>query len=71
MIRLKPDGADEYIRLHAQVWPDVISMISASNIRNYSIYLKNTYLFTYFEYTGDDNDSDITRMASHPETQQF
>ena len=29
VIRLHPDKMDEYRRLHAAVWPDVLEMISA------------------------------------------
>ena len=25
--KLKPDKIDEYVRLHAKVWPDVLKMI--------------------------------------------
>ena len=71
MISLKPDGADEYIRLHAAVWPGVLVMISTCNIRNYSIYFKDNYLFSYFEYTGSDFDADMDKMAADPETQRW
>ena len=40
VIGLKPEKVEEYKRLHAAVWPDVLTMISACNIKNYSIYLK-------------------------------
>ena len=39
MIGLRPEKIDEYVRLHAAVWPDVLEMIRDCNIRNYSIYL--------------------------------
>ena len=40
VLGLKPEKVEEYVRLHAAVWPDVLTMISACNIKNYSIYLK-------------------------------
>ena len=40
MIRVKPEKFEEYRRLHAAVWPEVLKMITACNIRNYSIYLR-------------------------------
>ena len=52
VIRVKPDKMEEYKRLHTNVWPDVLKMIEKSNIRNYSIYCKDGYLFSYFEYKG-------------------
>ncbi|MCG8308636.1 MAG: L-rhamnose mutarotase [Cytophagales bacterium] len=71
MIRLKPEGASEYIHHHKKVWPNVISMISACNIRNYSIYFRDNFLFAYFEYTGDNYEADMAKMAADPETQQW
>ena len=67
---------EEYKRLHAKPWPDVINTIHECNIRNYSIYLKeveqgNYYLFSYFEYTGNDFNADMTKMAADPITQKW
>ncbi len=71
MIRLKPEGAEKYIFLHAHVWPGVTSTIAACNIRNYSIFFMNNILFAYFEYTGSDYDADMKKMASDAETQRW
>ena len=54
MIQLKPGSEESYKRYHAAVWPQVLSMIHECNIRNYSIYLKDGILFSYFEYHGSD-----------------
>jgi len=71
VIRLKPDCTNEYIRLHASVWPGVLRTIHSCNICNYSIYFKDSYLFAYFEYTGKDFGADMKKMADDPETQQW
>lgn len=71
IIQLKPEGAEAYIRYHAAVWPSVINTIKACNIQNYSIYLKDNYLFAYFEYVGSDFEYDMSTMASDPETQRW
>lgn len=70
-IKIKPGKIEEYKRLHATVWPDVLKMISDCNIRNYSIYLKDDYLFSYFEYVGNDFDADMAKMAADPVTQKW
>lgn len=70
-IKLKPEGADEYVRLHAETWPGVLHMITACNIRNYSIYKKDLVLFACFEYVGDDFEGDMARMAADDETQRW
>jgi len=70
-ILLKPEGANEYIKQHAAVWPGVLKMISECNIQNYSIFRKDLVLFAYFEYVGDDFESDMAKMAADPETQRW
>jgi L-rhamnose mutarotase len=76
VIGVKENKLEEYKRLHADVWPGVLDMIGECNIRNYSIYLGqlddgNYYLFSYFEYTGDDFEADMKKMAADPTTQRW
>lgn len=73
VIGLGADGIAQYKALHAEVWPSVLAMISACNIRNYSIFLKEpeNLLFASFEYHGTDFAADMARMAADPETQKW
>jgi L-rhamnose mutarotase len=71
VIRLKPDKAGEYIRYHKEVWPAVLRMIKQCYISNYSIFFKDNWLFAYFEYTGNNFDNDIARMAADKLTQKW
>ncbi|HIJ65539.1 MAG TPA: L-rhamnose mutarotase [Candidatus Hydrogenedentes bacterium] len=71
IIRVRPDKLDEYKRLHANVWPNVLAKIRQCNIRNYSIYYKDGILFSYFEYIGADYDADMNKMAADPTTQEW
>lgn len=71
VIKVKPEKLDYYKELHAAPWPQVLSMISECNIKNYSIYLKGEYLFAYFEYVGDDFEADMAKMAADPTTQKW
>ena len=61
MIGLNPEQADEYKRLHAAVWPEVLRMIGACHIRNYSIFLREpeNIMFSYIEYHGSDCTADM------------
>ena len=63
VIKVKPDKLDEYKALHADSWPGVNKKIKESNIRNYSIYYRDGYLFSYFEYTGKDFEADMNKMS--------
>src|ERR1035437_8139120 len=47
VLKVRPEAEQEYIRYHADVWPEVLDMIRQCNIRNYSIYLKDGFLFSY------------------------
>ena len=71
VIRVRPEKLEEYRRLHAKVWPAVLRTISECNIRNYSIYHKDGYLFSYFEYHGGDFGADMAKMAADPVTQEW
>lgn len=71
VIKVRPEMQDKYIELHANPWPGVLEQITKSNIRNYSIYLKDGYLFSYFEYVGDDFKSDMANMAKDSVTQAW
>jgi L-rhamnose mutarotase len=71
VIRLRPECAEEYLRLHRAVWPEVLATISGCNIRNYSIYLHGDLLISYFEYVGTDYAADMARMAADPATQRW
>ena len=73
VIGVKPEKIDEYKRLHAAVWPEVLAMISTCHIRNYSIFLKEpeNLLFSFFEYHGTDYETDMAKMAADPKTQEW
>lgn len=71
MIRLKPGCESSYRQCHAAVWPEVLEKIRECNIENYSIYLKDNILFSYFEYRGNNIKSDWEKMASDPKTQEW
>ena len=71
VIKLKPEKLEEYRELHANAWPEVLKMIRACNIRNYSIYYKDGFLFSYFEYHGEDFAADMQKMAADPVTQEW
>ncbi|MBN8711347.1 MAG: L-rhamnose 1-epimerase [Verrucomicrobia bacterium 61-8] len=76
VIGLRPEKLDEYKRLHAAAWPEILAIIKECHIRNYSIYLRKLpdgthYLFSYFEYIGEDMAADSARMAADPKTQEW
>lgn len=71
VIKVKPEKLEEYKKLHQNVWPGVLKTIKECNIRNYSIFYKDGYLFSYFEYVGDNYEEDMKKMAQDPVTQEW
>jgi L-rhamnose mutarotase len=71
LIGVKPETLAQYKAHHAAVWPGVLDMIRQCNIRNYSIYLKDGMLFSYFEYIGSDYAADMAKMAADKTTQEW
>lgn len=74
--KAKADMVAKYVQLHANPWPAVLERNKACNLRNYSIFLKRLpdgeqYLFSYVEYTGEDFEADMKKMAADPEVQRW
>ena len=63
---LKPEKVEDYARLHSDPWPELLEVLEDCHIHHYSISIKGTQLFTYYEYTGEDYAADEARMNSHP-----
>lgn len=71
MVGVKPEKLSRYRELHAAPWPEVKALITASNIRNYSIHLGHghdgkPYLYSYMEYDGSDFEADMATMIADP-----
>jgi len=71
VIGLKAEMKDQYIHLHSYVWEDILEKLSEVNIKNYSIYLKDNYLFSYFEYYGTDFEADMAKMKEDSRTLEW
>lgn len=64
--RIRPEALQLYKEFHQKVWPEVLALITSCNVRNYSIYQRDGYLFAYFDYHGTDYKRDMDRMAHSP-----
>jgi L-rhamnose mutarotase len=75
VIGLKPEKREYYNKLHANPWPEVNQTIKKSKLRNYSIYETQIdgkwYLFTYFEYVGDNFKADMEKIGENKKTRQW
>lgn len=76
VIGVKPEKLEYYKELHANPWPTVNKAVKQANIRNYSIYLTQFddgkwYLFGYFEYTGNDFEADMKKLAADNQVKRW
>ena len=73
VIGLKPEVIAEYKRIHAAVWPEILNAIRASNIRNYTIFLREpeNLLFATWEYHGSDFAADMEKIRTAPRMREW
>ena len=71
IIKIKSEKLEEYKEIHSNVWPEISKAIYECNIRNYSIYFKDGFLFSYFEYIGNDFKADTKKMTAGPIYQKW
>ena len=73
VIGLKPEVIAEYKRIHAAVWPEILGAIRDSNIRNYTIFLREpeNLLFATWEYHGSDFAADTAKIRKAPRMQEW
>ncbi len=61
-LRVKPGKLDEYVRIHGEVWPELLADMAAAGYRNYSIFADGHDLFGYLET--DDFDASQAALAN-------
>ena len=71
ILTLRPGKEAEYRDLHKAVWPRVLERMQLSNVQNFSIFLRDGLLFSYFEYAGDDFEADMAALAADPVSQRW
>ena len=73
ILKLRAEHRDYYVTHHAAVWPGVLAQIRRSNMRNYSIYLREpeNLLFGYWEYTGSDYAADMQVLGERAITRKW
>ena len=62
-VRLKDEKKDFYLKNHQNVWPEILKELKKIKIKNYSIFLKEDFMFGYLEYEGDNFNKDMAEMA--------
>ena len=76
VIGIKPDKISAYEALHASSNPGVRDLLNKYHMHNFSIFIHQLddgryYLFGYYEYTGDDHQGDMKKLAAETRNQQW
>ena len=73
IIKVKPEIIVEYKRIHAAVWPEILEAIRNSNVRNYSIFLREpeNLLISYWESMGSNYEQDMADIKKAPGMQEW
>lgn len=64
-MKLKPGVKQEYIRRHAEIWPELSALLKKAGVHDYSIFLdeETNTLFAIQKVTGADGSQDLGQEA--------
>jgi L-rhamnose mutarotase len=62
--RVKPGCADEYLRRHVTIWPELAELLRSAGIHSYTIYLQGDLVFSHMEV--DDYAHLVERLDHDP-----
>jgi L-rhamnose mutarotase len=66
LTKLKPGCGEAYKKIHDEIWEGVVQAAHEANMRNFTIFRHGDYLFSYYEYIGDDFDADMAQKNALP-----
>ena len=67
--RIKPGRRDDYLRMHATIWPELERLLREAGVTGYTIYLWNDTVFSHMDV--DDYDLLVQRVTSDPIIQRW
>ncbi len=76
VIKIDSSRMAEYLNLHADSNPGVRDLLIKYHLRNFSIFVTqlddgNYYEFGYYEYTGNNFDSDKAKLDAEPRNKEW
>ena len=73
IIKIEPEIIPEYKCIHAAVWPEILEAIAKSNVKNYTIFLREpeNLLISYWEYHGSAYAKDMEDIKRAPRMQEW
>ena len=71
IIELIPNKVEDYKNLHLNPWSSVVECLRENNIRNYTIFVRGNFLFSYLEYCGHSYEKDIDSISRNYKVQKW
>ena len=65
-LRNDPEKVADYIRYHAQVWPEVLEGLRSGGVTDMKIFLRGQRMFMYMTANDDYNPGKPSDSAHHP-----
>ena len=67
--RIRPGRRDDYLRMHAAIWPELKSLLREAGVTSYTIYVQNDTVFSHLE--AEDYDRLVERVAGEPISERW
>ncbi|GFZ42783.1 hypothetical protein JCM24511_00501 [Saitozyma sp. JCM 24511] len=73
VIRVKPEQLDEYKKVHAAVWPEVLGALRKAHVVDYSIHYfePHNLLIAHMRYIGNDFEKDMEGIKKSEATRRW
>ena len=59
--KLKPGAVEDYRILHDKIWQEIVDAGHQYGLRNFTMFRYGDYIFSYYEYIGDDFETDMKK----------
>ena len=67
--RIKPGRRDDYLRMHATIWPELERLLREAGVTSYTIYLQNDTVFSHMDV--EDYDRLVERVNGDPISERW
>ncbi|UOH84977.1 hypothetical protein LQV05_001793 [Cryptococcus neoformans] len=73
IVRVKPERLEEYKKVHAQVWPEVLGALRKAHVVDYSIhyFAPHNLLIAHMRYIGSDFQKDMDGIKENAATKKW
>jgi L-rhamnose mutarotase len=65
IIRIPADRFEEYKRRHDTIPAEIVDIIKGAHVQNFSIFHRDSIMFLYYEYVGNDFDGDVAAWTQN------